>query len=1663
MAKVSLKPFVAIDFIPTGPKGILEATITVKGTADCDAVDNEHPEADPQSAIESITGVAVQLGTSGVSQAASPTGPVSPKTKQKTWTTWTTDSLVITGVVNNRLEITAQVSAGQGPQKAEAEDTLTVTVDRTPPVLTLTTADDLIEEVKDGRATFTLAGTTQKDEPSGVVAVELMLDEGPEFTLATKVADDWSSWTATVQVPLGPHKVQLRARDEAGNTSQPTPVQLNAVRKFEPKDASDVFQRAAYLDELLQFTQLRIVDAQGNPITEGTLATIFHHRFVDLKDPNNRETATAPMSQLRVCVEVLRDFLAGKKAPPAEEAKYRARAYASLLRNLGTSFDEIRRARGDEATRARLADRLGVDRPERLDQLTLLPEQVTEKKLEKLFGLQDTTRDPLERASQPLLLTWQLDRLRAQWQEQDNAARVYVDIPVPIIDPDIVAKTDFRTPDKNADPAFALWNARKEEMNDLLKQIDDLRKSKSSPRAGFDAVVSQFVTKVADLKTLFADYQAGKDISARLIEKRLDLAAFLRLMRSRDLAVAGTILDADWADVSAIVAQVVKLGRYPTWRTDEQTKGLTLGPDSFVLADPTAAPIDLPEWRATLQARRAWQASLQTRINQKQNVVQTLRVVVSAAETEALPGLRDLLVTTAGGSTRGLLIELAAGAAQRTTRLAQAIETLQGVLFAVRAGAFTAGHSAAGWKLAPKKISDVDFSEIDFDDDWRFWGAYEAWQGALRVFIFPESYLQPSLRPTDEPTESYKTLITTLRKLARVTPERARNEAEKYLSGLRQDHNNALPPELMSSDFKITEQLTDKDLADRQVLSAKLMRTLTNPHDAPSHLKEVFYFVPLFCALQLQRSGEYLTALDWFQTVYAYHLPPGRLTADKLVDADNKPVLPPDKPLPDRRQIYYGLTLDEKIETRFQRSLKDWPRKGQKPHDILTAHEIARDRATALTRFVVISLVRCFAAFADAEFTRDTDESVARARTLYQTALDLLGSAYILKDNNSKPATGSSPPANPFGLDLVVEALSLHAESNLRKLRLGRNIAGLERQLSADLATETAVAPRQPTPYRYAALIARARDLTQTAAQMEAAMLAALEKRDAESYNLLKAIQDVELAGETVFLHALQVKEASDGIDLAALQKRRAEIQFKHFDDLINGGPSFWEGLEFVAGGTAALVNPLQLGSFFGQMASNEQREKDWRLQRDLAQQDEEIGSQQLILAADKVVVATQEQKIAQIQKDHTTANVYFLASKFTSAELYDFMSEVLDGVYRFFLQQATALAKLAENQLAFERQEAPQGVIQGDYYSAPDGTSDQRGITGSARLLADVVQLDQHAFLSDRRRLQLTKTFSMARLAPVEFAQFRETGVLIIGTPQELFDRDFPGHYVRLVKRVRTSVVALISPTDGIHATLSTTGTSRVVIVGDTFRNVVVRRDPETVGLSSPRDATGLFELVPDSQPELLLPFEGSGVDTVWRFELPKAANPFDYSTIADVLLTVEYTALNSFDYRQQVIQTLDPELSLDRPFSFRQQFPDQWYDLHNPDQTATPMVVRFKTTRGDFLHNIDDLKIQNLVLFFAPTNEKPFEMQGVRLLFKKQSDDAPVGGSADSTDGVISTRRDNGINWLPITGNKPPIGEWELALPTDDTTKNFFRNEDIEDILFVVSYSGRTPEWPD
>ena len=69
-----------------------------------------------------------------------------------------------------------------------------------------------------------------------------------------------------------------------------------------------------------------------------------------------------------------------------------------------------------------------------------------------------------------------------------------------------------------------------------------------------------------------------------------------------------------------------------------------------------------------------------------------------------------------------------------------------------------------------------------------------------------------------------------------------------------------------------------------------------------------------------------------------------------------------------------------------------WLKDALNPHDIVhnSYNKATSARYDVFTRFVVMSLVRCLLDFADAEFTRDTNESLPRARSLYMQALDLL-------------------------------------------------------------------------------------------------------------------------------------------------------------------------------------------------------------------------------------------------------------------------------------------------------------------------------------------------------------------------------------------------------------------------------------------------------------------------------------------------------------------------------------------------------------------------------------------------------------------------------------------------------------------------------------------------
>ncbi|MDQ1645885.1 MAG: hypothetical protein QOJ50_2069, partial [Cryptosporangiaceae bacterium] len=492
--------------------------------------------------------------------------------------------------------------------------------------------------------------------------------------------------------------------------------------------------------------------------------------------------------------------------------------------------------------------------------------------------------------------------------------------------------------------------------------------------------------------------------------------------------------------------------------------------------------------------------------------------------------------------------------------------------------------------------------------------------------------------------------------------------------------------------------------------------------------------------------------------------------------------------------------------------------------------------------------------------------------------------------------------------------------------------------------------------------------------------------------------------------------------------------------------------------------------------ASHERQVQEWTLQRDVAQQDGVIAGIQIQQATAGRAVAQQEYAVAALEADLDATAVAFLDNQFTNTELYEWMSGVLGGVYATVLAQATATARLAQDQLAFDRQEAPLAAIRADYWSPPadlgppDPTStggpDRRGLTGAERLLADLTQLDQYAFQTDRRLLNITQTFSLAQRAPLEFQLFRDTGMLQFATPMDWFDADFPGHYARLIRRARLTVVGLIPPSQGIRATLTASGISRVVVPGgDTYSEVTIRRDPESVALTSPTSASGVFDL--DTQPDLRLPFEQMGVATTWELQLPQAANPFDYSALADVMLTIEYTALESYEYRRQVVASLNAgtDRSADRPLSLRRDFPDLWYALHNPPPGTTERRVSLRLDRSDFAPNLDRLAVTQSVVYLVPADghAAPDDV-GVGLTHGTAWVDGalvPVGGaSGGSRGGVISTRRNNGGKWTEIAG-EDPAGDWALEFGEADAA-SFFDAGTLDDVLLIIGYTGASPRWP-
>lgn len=1525
---------------------------------------------------------------------------------------------------------------GERPETpADGQRSVTVVPESTPPLVGV---DGFASPVTPQQLPYAMVlSGTASDAPgasSGIDRVEVLIGDGPP-RLAENPAGNWSVWRLPLSVPAGEHRITARAVDGLGNVSS---VQTWLVVRVpvEPTNVDQVFELTAYLRELMVFAE-RYVSVGGGPgPTPEALAARLHQPYYDLVQASKFERAMARVQRSRIAIEALRRRLGGA-VPAAADQRCRAELYAAVLQRLGTSTEELRQARSaDAAERGRLAARLGVAlepgaaRPDALDQLTLAPDAVTDEALQSLLGLLPvvaTEMLPGDPAPGWLAVSRQA-ALRAAWQRADAADRDPPTGPRPVIDPDLVDPQQLR----NREPGDAAWDllsARTAWSAGRLAEIRAESELGDTELARLDHVVQRFIGTL-DIAALSEQDADGIDIEPVLRPLALPVAALRLLARCRAALVAGVPLADQWADVHDVLLAVGHRRMAGTWRAEERAAGIVLEPQRFV------ADADEPEsvpgpWRRDSGERHRWRATLVARAAQRLAADEALAAALDEAEAQALPRLRDALIEhiaslegwpsdeAADRLSHELGLDLRAKAGARVVRVAQAVESLQEVLFSVRSGRLGPAPGGMAWTIA---------AESSFDLEWAWIGAYRTWLAAERVFAYPENQLLPTLNvleaPYLQPTSHWAAHLVRVRRQPRVTPALARTLAAEYLAALRADPAVSLP-EALKPPFRMTDQRTDGELVQLQALTQQLCGTRP-AHGVHAYLWELFWYLPMSLAIRLQEGGHYLAALDWYQAVFAYHLPA------------------------QHRRVWWGLALEASIDSAYER-VPEWLADPDNPHSV------ARTRRNAYTRFTVQSIAGCLMSYADSEFARNLPESTLRARTLYQSALALLA----LPDVQPDPVQALHYPDNP-----VWDALALRARTGLAKIHEGLNLAGLPAELMDPGQSSAMVLP---SPYRYRVLIERARSHAAMAQQVEAAYLSALTAADAAAFGDLQAQQGMALARSSLTGHALRVQDAQIGADAAQVGRDKAQLEVDHLRKQLRSLSGLGAAMQIAKGGLSGLKGGgwgmlAGAGAALGDLM---QQRADLNYQISLATHDVRISDLQYQRSRRQVALAEFEQSHGELQFEHAQAVLDFLATKFTGTELFEWMSRVLGDVYAYFLQQATALAQLAQAQLGFERQDRSLAFIAADYWSEAGsdaaGTEavDRRGLTGSVRLLQDISRLDQFAFETDRRKLHLTQTLSLAEFAALELQQFRETGVLQFATPARLFDAGFPGHLLRLVKRVRVSLVALVPPVRGVRATLSTTGLSRVVVARDGFPQVVLARPPESIAFTAAADATGRFELEADDG--MLLPFEGMGVDAVWRLELPRAANPFDFQQIADVLLTLDYTAIDSPEYRHKVVADLDRSTSGDRLFSLRNQFPDQWFDLVNAQTVEDPaqrMRVELPLRREDFPAHVQDLSLQHLSLLCVRKDGLREELAIESLALAGAGGRVESAGEVHTISGMASTRRPSGAPWLPFIG-RDPVGTWALQLPDTPQVRRWFDEEQVEDLVLVTTVAAQTPAW--
>jgi hypothetical protein len=407
-----------------------------------------------------------------------------------------------------------------------------------------------------------------------------------------------------------------------------------------------------------------------------------------------------------------------------------------------------------------------------------------------------------------------------------------------------------------------------------------------------------------------------------------------------------------------------------------------------------------------------------------------------------------------------------------------------------------------------------------------------------------------------------------------------------------------------------------------------------------------------------------------------------------------------------------------------------------------------------------------------------------------------------------------------------------------------------------------------------------------------------------------------------------------------------------------------------------------------GRAAGFDRRFEDWEHQAKLAQTDVQQISKQITAAEIRLAITEIERDNQSLQIDNAEAIDAFLRDKFTNAQLYRWMESRLSRVYYQQYRLAYDLAQKAQRALIHEigLEDAP---------PLPDAwDSSRRGVEAASALQHELQKLQQTHIDAWKREHEKTKVFSLRDRSPLAFLELRQSGECVFEIREHDLDEDEPGDYFRRIKAVFADIPCVCGPDVTVNARLTLLRSSlrtRAYRAGDPqyarasgaggAEDSRFRDDPGTldhVVTSSGVNDCGRFEA--NLRDDGWLPFEGSGVLSLWRLDLPLETNHFDRASLADVKLRVLYTSRAGGDAAKVAAIEARAAVLSERPqpilIDLMTSAADAWHRFVS--SKTDPRRLRLLIDRDDLPYRVHDGQVVGTDVYFNVVADETLAIVG-------------------------------------------------------------------------------------